>query len=1136
MRTATVGELAVLASTQYQVWQRVLITDGDGTYRDYADQFGHNFIESIDITADIDQPAAQATIHLRRDVDDATYTLSLSPFREDSDMNRNAVLAYSPAVDIGRAVQIFVATMAVGATPGTSDWKNVFEGMIDDLDAATSTLVLTARDAAGALQDRFVETETAYGAVDGSVELEDVIQLINDTWAGGVTLVTPSSPGFAIKPYKQSRVPVLEANQTLAGLIGWSTRFWWNESGSAWQYQLRDPDRTKTIPDRSIAASRYLSVQKLSIARTDVRNVIWVWYTDAATGVRTFVESKDDDSIARFERQWMEVDLASDSPIDSAAEAQIFADGMRDDLKDPKADQVIEMHIDWTVELGDLFRFLANGIHYSVDQDWAVVSYRHTLSATQQRTTVAVRGKPAGRYLGWIALSNSPVTDPASSGPSLIVNAVVTASDVSIDVRHTGALTLSIDGGLTFADPAVTPGITAYPYTVARPDGAAGLPALRYVFKASLNNQEVSHPVDIPPTDVSSGVKPPPDGTYGTVAPGTTVVPIHAAYADRMVLAAMSASRVELDDGTRFRLDATPYATVRLVAQVMTVGATGAVLALEYFDAGSSTWLPVSGTDCTVPIDALGTQAGAYVTLLAAVTGDLVFRVVTDNGDGATSPVLGNVSVQFVIADPATVARAGILYLRELLPSSSPDASEFPFAAAFPAHSYMTGSNNTSSAGVVRALRSSKGSDITGRHVEFGATDTNHPRDLFPGAYLSEPFTAGQSVAAGLWELVTVAQKFASHDYAIPKVVIYLLRNVAGTWTNVATIYDTHDTSGDGINLTYLQSRVSRKTVMGASFDAQAGDVLAVEPWYHYDRMAGYATGHAVAGVDDGLARLYYDGADDIPLAAADGGAWTASYPASYIKPPISLAVGVDPPNELLIDMSTFTTSSFQAAVSGGTLSEADGSLSSGYSSLTIDTTVQDGGNDTLKITGTDNLTFIVLKTAFITPRVWVKWRCKLSALFWNGMTVTDGYLLFSRLSFGLTNSAVGGIVFNGTSDARLYTPGIASTAFSPTASASADTTLAGLIGGFHDVVSLLELETSTQIRVRTWLDGTPGQDATASLSLAYGATGFENYVLAPRWQRSSGGSQDLTATDYINIARLHIVDANGIADPWGLL
>src|SRR5690606_14419731 len=99
--------------------------------------------------------------------------------------------------------------------------------------------------------------------------------------------------------------------------------------------------------------------------------------------------------------------------IDTAEEAQALADAALADLAQPKAEQEIELHYWWPVELHDLYRFLPNGVHYDEAQDLAVVNWRHELAADRARTFIRTRGRPAGAYRRWYRETRDWLAAPA---------------------------------------------------------------------------------------------------------------------------------------------------------------------------------------------------------------------------------------------------------------------------------------------------------------------------------------------------------------------------------------------------------------------------------------------------------------------------------------------------------------------------------------------------------------------------------------------------------------------------------------------------------------------------------------------------------------------------------------------------
>jgi hypothetical protein len=93
----------------------------------------------------------------------------------------------------------------------------------------------------------------------------------------------------------------------------------------------------------------------------------------------------------------------------------------------------------WFVQLHDYGRFLANGVHYDQDQYGGVTSIRHEIANGTIRTTLGVRGKPAGKYSSWRfiqgALGNSGSSVPAITFSECVARITATsATQVTVTV------------------------------------------------------------------------------------------------------------------------------------------------------------------------------------------------------------------------------------------------------------------------------------------------------------------------------------------------------------------------------------------------------------------------------------------------------------------------------------------------------------------------------------------------------------------------------------------------------------------------------------------------------------------------------------------------------------------------------
>lgn len=415
MRSATGGELTVLAAATRRITHRVKVKNGSGTFIDLS-----SWVASVSLDRDIDQPVDGLTIAFRRD---SGTTLSLSPLRTDSTLNRlDDGTTYSPQLDVNREITYEVATTAIGATVVAGDYKLLFVGSIDNVAFEQSPVVCTCRDQGGLLVDRWVEAVAPYGSGAG-VALETVMQdVLDDTLTSGfVTLNVPGLPGFpafSVSPaYAQQVQSLMEAMSALAQLPGGDARYMHDAGTNTFKFTLHDPPRSKTTPDHTFGPSDYIEVTRLELDRTNIRNVITITYPDTAAGGHLSVTVFDAASITKYGRRFLPIQEPTGSPINTNARATAMANDILWDLKDPKAEFEIDMPFFWPTDLWDLYRFTNNSVHFNTNQDWAVVSITHRLSRNQHRTKLEVRGLPAGAYHAWRGRGDPYNPRPGEVGP-----------------------------------------------------------------------------------------------------------------------------------------------------------------------------------------------------------------------------------------------------------------------------------------------------------------------------------------------------------------------------------------------------------------------------------------------------------------------------------------------------------------------------------------------------------------------------------------------------------------------------------------------------------------------------------------------------------------------------------------------
>lgn len=441
-RSATTAQANALASATRMEFARILVQNPDGVMTDTTALASRNWFSSADLDFDIDQPLAQATIRFRRD----HGSLSLSPLRTDSTLNRNAALAYAPFLDVSRAVYVEVAVLdpAVATSPAAGDWQRIFQGTFDDVDPAEDEVVCQARDLGARLADSWLEEPTAVVIEGGStMSMEQVVQrLLDDALGAGViTLFTPVSPSYTVTRFGYQREPVLDAIQRLVQSIGWDCRYLWDSGTSSFRLTLYNPPRAKTTPDLTLAPSQYRSIKRLKISRATVRNKVKVYFTNGP--LRDYIVVEDNPSQLRYGVRPIIIEEAGDSTINSPAEATTMANALIADLKDPRMDQEADAKFDWRVEINDLLRFSPNAVHYNTNQDLAALGIRHSLASVgPSRTVLTGRGSPSGAYRSWIKRGAAFIGNERSVQPPALGNIrrVDTDTDSTIFFTLLGAV------------------------------------------------------------------------------------------------------------------------------------------------------------------------------------------------------------------------------------------------------------------------------------------------------------------------------------------------------------------------------------------------------------------------------------------------------------------------------------------------------------------------------------------------------------------------------------------------------------------------------------------------------------------------------------------------------------------------
>ena len=445
MRTVTAGETTVLQTASYDTHLKVEIEDDVGAFQSFSTLDG-DVVMRCEISKHEDEPVARCTFAVWRNNESGE---SLVPLFTTG--------AWAGLFDIAREIKVSAAAVASAASVGAGDWKLLFHGVIDEYDASSNPMTGSARDKIGSVvADRWVETETEYA----SASMKTTMQAILDGHGGSETLYG-ANPGFTMLEYVQQKQGVLEALNVIARLIGYKVEPRWDNTAGAFQLQLRQPARTATTAEWTFSESDYIDITELAVSRHSIRNVISVLYTETSSGDRDEIISSSTDSIAKYGRQWMQFDEGADSSIDTSAEATTLADAARDDLKEPVANHEIKTFLFWPVQLGDYYQFNANAVHFTANQKFGVVGFRHVFENGHGYTYIKTRDTPVAFVDGW--LGGGGGVDRNLPGAALFP--VLDASDL---------LTASVDGDQYCASVRVVASKTGTP-TEAAVDGETAI-------------------------------------------------------------------------------------------------------------------------------------------------------------------------------------------------------------------------------------------------------------------------------------------------------------------------------------------------------------------------------------------------------------------------------------------------------------------------------------------------------------------------------------------------------------------------------------------------------------------------------------------------------------------------------------
>ena len=286
-RSFTAAERAAIASLRSGHHSKWECQDADGVYRDYTQYLRTDWFTGATIEEGIDRD----TISLRATLLRETGTLSLSPFRSDSLVNRNGAGNYATAIDLWRKWKLSVAVMREGYPPTGSDWKELVQGRIDVIEWSGDQIFVTGRGEEAVLLDYWIATERQYGSA-GGIAMETTLQSMWDQNLNAIapTLYTPTSPGYLMNVWTQLKGNLFPASKEVAQKAGAVIRYR-HDSSDVYRPTLLIPDRTAIPGDEvfTFGASEYTNLTQVKIDKQGIRNFVKLKYAHSTLGVQTVI-------------------------------------------------------------------------------------------------------------------------------------------------------------------------------------------------------------------------------------------------------------------------------------------------------------------------------------------------------------------------------------------------------------------------------------------------------------------------------------------------------------------------------------------------------------------------------------------------------------------------------------------------------------------------------------------------------------------------------------------------------------------------------------------------------------------------------------------------------------------------------
>jgi hypothetical protein len=363
--------------------------------------------------------------------------------------------SYSPLLASRREISLQVQI-------DNGPWVSLFHGLMGDKFSFNgSQVAIEARDTGKLLQDTYIRMNPAtkkpyqYGSTAGT-QVETVMQAVLDDHlnyllpvGSKISLHCPVSPGFQVLPYQLEYKSIWDALQELASKFGWWLGFRRDPADNIFKLWLMEPPRGKDLntADWHLTGSE-IYLKELEVSDIQIRNMVQIAFTDAATGQKVVLEPadypelRDQKSIDEFGQRIMGIECQNTRLIDTQAEALIFGAAAVADLKNYAGNTRMELPL-----FPELDVFHGVGVTdprlHSNEIFVGIFSVEHNIEVAEDaircRTTAVGSNRVVGAHRKWLRMQTRPgspgnPSDPPNSNAKIPAPVLNPVTNVGLEV------------------------------------------------------------------------------------------------------------------------------------------------------------------------------------------------------------------------------------------------------------------------------------------------------------------------------------------------------------------------------------------------------------------------------------------------------------------------------------------------------------------------------------------------------------------------------------------------------------------------------------------------------------------------------------------------------------------------------